>query len=86
VGAKLVALKLVAVKVVTNNAVDVAFVVVTLVKIPVEGVEAPIGVLLMVPPLIVKPSTTNASVTEFVGSVKVDNTVKLLVVSTVELA
>ena len=37
---------------------------VILVKIPVDGVVPPIGVLLIVPPEIVRPSTTLASVTE----------------------
>jgi hypothetical protein len=38
------------------------FVLVTLVKTPVEGDEAPIGVALIVPPLIVRASVTKASV------------------------
>ena len=86
VGAKFVADKLVAVKVVTNNAVEVAFVEVTLVKIPVEGVVAPIGVLLIDPPVMVKVPATMASVIESAGRAIVERTVKLLVVSTVEEA
>ena len=86
VGAKFVALKLVAVKVVAKKAVEVAFVLVELVNTPVLGVVAPIGVELMVPPLMVKPSTTNASVILLLGRDKVESTVKLFVESAVEEA
>ena len=43
---------------------------VALVKTPVDGVVAPIGVLLIVPPEIVRPSTTMALVTESLGKTR----------------
>ncbi len=61
---------------VANKLVEVA-----LVKTPVDGVTAPIGVLLMVPPEMVRPSTTNASVTELFGTVRLPETAKLVEVA-----
>ena len=60
-----------------------AFVEEMLVNTPVEGVDAPIGVLLMVPPSMVKPLTTKLSVTELVGSERTPVTAKLVVVALV---
>ena len=51
-----------------------------LVKMPVAGVTKPIGVLLMVPPSMVKPLTTMRSVTELVGRVICPVALKLVVV------
>lgn len=87
-----VAVKLVAVRPVAKKLVLVAFpsvadvstaavaaklVVVALVKTPVEGVVAPIGLLSIVPPEIVRALTTIASVTELFGSESVFVTSKL---------
>jgi hypothetical protein len=47
---------------------------------------APIGVFSIVPPLMVRPSTTDASVSEFKGRESDERTVRSLVVSTVEEA
>ena len=47
--------------------VVVTLVEVRLVKIPVDGVELPIGVLLIVPPEIVRASVTMPSVMELAG-------------------
>ena len=75
---KLEIVPLLARKVVVKRLVEVA-----LVKIPVEGVMNPIGVLLMVPPLMVRPSTTNVSVIELVGRVICPVALKLVVVTLV---
>lgn len=48
-----------------------------LVNTPVEGLTAPIGVLLIVPPSIVRPFITMASVIELFGNVRVPLTAKL---------
>ena len=53
---------------------------VALVKTPVEAVVAPIGVLLIVPLSIVRPSTTMASVTLLVGRLRLPVTVKAVIV------
>jgi hypothetical protein len=60
-----------------------AFVEVRFVKTPVLAVVAPIAELFTVPPLIVRPSTTIASVIELVGKVRVPVTPKLVEVSEV---
>ncbi len=83
-GVKLATERFVAVKVVANKYVDVALVEVTFVNTPVEGVVLPIGVLLIVPPLMVKLPSTNASVMEFAGREMVERTVRLEVERTVE--
>ena len=57
-----------------------AFVEEMLVNTPVAGVTKPIGVLLMVPPSMVKPLTTMRSVTELVGRVICPVALKLVVV------
>lgn len=57
--------------------VAINFVAVALVKTPVLGVVAPIGLLLMVPPEIVSASTTLLSVILFTGKVTVPKAVRL---------
>lgn len=68
-----------------TNAVEVAkkLVEVTLVNIAVEAIVAPIGVLLIVPPSIVRPFTTAASVIELLGKFNEPETYKLVVVALV---
>ena len=56
---------------------------VRLVKTPVFGVVAPMVVLLMVPPTMVRASATMASVTELFGKAKVPETFKFVVVALV---
>ena len=58
---------------------------VRLVKIPVEGVVAPIGVLSIVPALIVRLFTTMASVTELPGKLRAPETARLVVVAPVNV-
>jgi hypothetical protein len=69
-----------------NSAVEVVWVLVVLVKIAVEGVAAPMAVLLIVPPSMVKAFTTIASVTESVGKERRLNTAKFVVVTWVPVA
>ena len=71
------------VPVVANKLVLVAFV-----NTPVDGTVAPIGLLSIVPPDIVSPGTTMASVTELLGNERVFVTVRLPIfaVPMVELA
>lgn len=71
--------------------VELKFVELTLVKIPAAGVVKPIeepliGVLVTVPPLIVRPSTTMASAMELVGKFKVPDTFRLVVLALVKMA
>lgn len=75
--------KFVPLRLVAKKLVLVAFV-----KTPVDGVEAPIGVLSIVPPLMVSALTTMASVTELLGKESVFVTVRLpmFAVPMVELA
>ena len=61
-------------------------VVVILVKIPVEGVEPPIGTLLIDPPVSVSVPATIASVIESAGNASTPDTDKLVVVTDVPLA
>ena len=70
------------VEVALPNTLDVAkkLVELALVNTPVEAIVAPIGVLLMVPPSIVRPFTTNASVSELLGKFRVEVTVKIPIV------
>ena len=55
--------------------VNIACVDVTSVKTPVEADEAPIGVLLMVPPLMVRASVVKASVMALAWRLSVEVTV-----------
>ena len=73
---RLVIAPVVAMNEVANKLVEVAFV-----NMPAAGVTRPIGVLLIVPPSIVRPFTTNASVTEFVGRESAPDTSKFVVVT-----
>lgn len=68
----------------TYQLVVVPLVEVTLVKMAVEAPPAPMGVFLMVPASMVKPSTTSASVTELLGRSKAPLTYRLVVVALVE--
>jgi hypothetical protein len=70
------------VEVILPNALEVAKKLVELafVNIPVEAMVVPIGVLLIVPPVIVRPSTTNASLIELVGKLMVEVTVRIPIV------
>ena len=70
-----------------TNTVEVAnkLVEVALVNIAVEAPVAPIGVLLIEPPSIVRPFTTIASVMEFDGSEREPETYKLVVLALVEI-
>ena len=64
----------------------VALVASRLLNTPVDGVEAPIGVPSIDPPVMVRLPATMASVIESAGREMVESTVKLLVLNTVELA
>ncbi len=77
---KFVPVKLVITPVVAMNDVAKRLVEVALVKIPAAGVTRPIGVLLMVPASMVRPSITNASEIELVGRVICPVALKLVVV------
>ena len=55
----------------TYKLVVVALEEVTLVKIAVEAPPAPIGVLMILPPSMVRPATTMASVMELLGKAMV---------------
>lgn len=83
-----VATKLPIVALVTDAAEAEKFVVVAFVNTPVDGTVAPIGLLSIVPPDIVSPGTTIASVTELLGNERVLVTVRLPIfaIPIVELA
>ena len=71
---------------VAKKLVEVRLVATKVVKAPVDGVEAPIGVLLMVPPEIVRPSMTIASVMELVGKLMAPEAYKLVVETLTKMA
>lgn len=76
----MVAVKLVEDPLVADSVDAKKYVLVTFVNTPVDATDAPIGVLSILPPLMVSPSTTKASVMLFDGSVNVVPIVKLLAV------
>ena len=86
---RLVEVKFEILPVVTERLVEVsdvttALVEVIFVKMPIDGVVLPIGVLFIVPPEMVRLSITMASVTELVGSARTPVTARLVEVSEVK--